>query len=157
MDYILQKSAKGEEELTQMVSHLPMKHRSVLVMIDGKMTEDLVKRRLAVLGDIELILGELERQGFIERKAAPPPAPRPPLKPVDEAAPALNIAAKRYMSDYLYRLLGPDSEAIILRIERCRTSAELTGMIDVCSDTIARLGQEERAEKFRLKATDLLV
>lgn|SRR5512139_2021791 len=68
---ILLRTAKGEQEVVSNVNKLPIKHRSVLIMIDGKVTEAGLLARCGGTIDSAAILQALEIQGFIERKPAP--------------------------------------------------------------------------------------
>jgi hypothetical protein len=68
------KTAKGEQEIATRVNKLPIKHRSVLIMIDGTASEESLLAKIAGMLDGKALVSELEAQGFIERKAAPKPA-----------------------------------------------------------------------------------
>jgi len=150
---IFARTTKGEQEITTQANKLPIKHRSVLIMIDGKASEEVMLARLSGMRDALAILNDLEAQGFIERKAAP----RPVFHALEDKGPSLNMAAKQYMIDYLYATLGPESDAIVARIEKCRSNAELAEMAAACSDTMAGVGKRKKAEDFELKMKGLLV
>jgi hypothetical protein len=68
------KTAKGEQEIATRVNKLPIKHRSVLIMIDGTASEETLLAKIAGMLDGKALVSELEAQGFIERKTAPKPA-----------------------------------------------------------------------------------
>ncbi len=146
------KSAKGEQEIATRVNKLPIKHRSVLIMIDGTTSEQILLARISGMFDGKTIVSDLETHGFIERKAAPKPA----LHAVDTKGPALNTGARQYMIDYMYKLLGPDADTFVGRIEKCKTNADLAGMIDPCRDTIRGIGKQSRAEEFEVKVKELM-
>ena len=65
------RSTKGEQEIATKANKLPIKHRSVLIMIDGKMSEHALLARLSGIFDGKTIVADLESHGFIERKSAP--------------------------------------------------------------------------------------
>jgi hypothetical protein len=71
---IFVKSAKGEQEIVTRVNKLPIKHRSVLIMIDGTSSEQALLAKLSGMFDGKAIVSDLETHGFIERKAVPKPA-----------------------------------------------------------------------------------
>jgi len=71
---IFSRSAKGEQEIVTRVNKLPIKHRSVLIMVDGKTSEEALLAKLSGMFDGKTIVSDLETHGFIERNAAPKPA-----------------------------------------------------------------------------------
>ena len=147
------KSAKGEQEIATRVNKLPIKHRSVLIMIDGTTSEQALLAKISGMFDGKTIVSDLETHGFIERKA-----PKPAFQSKDAAAKVqpLNTGAKQYMIDYMYKVLGPEADTFVGRIEKCKTNSDLAGMIDSCRDTIRGLGKQTKAEEFEVKAKELI-
>ena len=148
------KSAKGEQEITTRANKLPIKHRSVLIMIDGATSEEALLAKISGMFDGKIIVSDLETNGFIERKAG-----KPALKSTDAAVskgPSLNTSAKQYMIDYMYKILGPEADTFVGRIEKCKTNADLAGMIDPCRDTIRGIGKQTKAEEFEVKIKELI-
>mgnify|MGYP003472176244 FL=1 len=146
------KSAKGEQEISTHVNKLPIKHRSVLIMIDGKTSEHVLLAKLSGMFDGKTIVGDLETHGFIERKTGPKAA----LQAAAIKGPVLNTSAKQYMIDYMYKVLGPEADTFAGRIEKCKTNADLAGMIDPCRDTIRGIGKQNKAEEFEVKVKELI-
>jgi hypothetical protein len=68
---IFVKSAKGEQEISTRVNKLPIKHRSVLIMIDGTTSEQTLLSRISGMIDGKTIVSDLETNGFIVRKVVP--------------------------------------------------------------------------------------
>jgi len=68
---IFTKSAKGEQEIATRINKLPIKHRSVLIMIDGKTSEEALLVKISGMFDGKTIVSDLETHGFIERKSVP--------------------------------------------------------------------------------------
>ena len=77
---IYEKSTAGQLEITGDRRALSMKHRQVLIMVDGKRTDDDIKNNLPNLNVAETI-ADLERLGYIYNTASP-------VKP----SPAVSIA-----------------------------------------------------------------
>jgi hypothetical protein len=77
---IYEKSTAGQLEITGDRRALSMKHRQVLIMVDGKRTDDDIKNNLPNLNVAETI-ADLERLGYIYNTASP-------VKP----SPAVHIA-----------------------------------------------------------------
>ena len=149
---IFVRSAKGEQEISTRMNKLPIKHRSVLIMIDGKTSEHILLDKLSGMFDGKTIVSDLETHGFIERKTGPKAA----LLVAEVKGPALNTSAKQYMIDYMYKVLGPEADTFAGRIEKCKTNADLAGMIDPCRDTIRGLGKQNKAEEFEVKIKELI-
>lgn len=146
------RSAKGEQEIATRVNKLPIKHRSVLIMIDGTTSEQILLAKISGMFDGKIIVSDLETHGFIERKAGPKPA----LQAAEVKAQPLNTNAKQYMIDYMYKVLGPEADTFVGRIEKCKTNSDLAGLIDSCRDTIRGLGKQNKAEEFEAKARELI-
>jgi len=151
---IFVRTAKGDQEIATQANKLPIKHRSVLIMIDGKNNEETLHSRLSGMFDGKTILSDLEAHGFIERQAG---AARPAaLKAVEPSLNALNTEAKKYMIDAIYQVLGPEADSMVARIEKCKNNKDLSGMIEMCRDTLAGLGKKKRAEELEVKVKAML-
>jgi hypothetical protein len=161
---IFVKSAKGEQEIATRVNKLPIKHRSVLIMIDGTTSEQALLAKISGMFDGKIIVSDLEANGFIERKTAPKSAIQVQLQSQTQAqtqttaskAQLLNVSAKQYMIDYMYKVLGPEADTFVGRIEKCKTNSDLTGLIDPCRDTIRGIGKQSKAEEFEAKVKELI-
>lgn len=149
---IFARSAKGEQEITTQANKLPIKHRSVLIMIDGKMSEHQLLSKLSGMFDGKAIVSDLESHGFIERRNGA----KPVLQAVENKGTALNPAAKQYMIETMYSALGPEADTFVSKIEKCKTNSDLTGMVEPCSVTLAGLGKKKKAEEFSVKLRELI-
>jgi len=149
---IFVKSAKGEQEIATRANKLPIKHRSVLIMIDGATSEQALLAKISGMFDGKIIVSDLETHGFIERKAGSKPA----RQATESKAQILNASAKQYMIDYMYQVLGPEADTFVGRIEKCKTNSDLAGMIDPCRDTILGVGKQKKAAEFELKIKELM-
>jgi hypothetical protein len=65
---VYEKTPKGNEEIQSRKFNLPQKLRTVLIVVDGKKNLQAITNQFGPVGES---LDELERQGFIARKAAP--------------------------------------------------------------------------------------
>jgi len=138
---IFVRSAKGEEEIQKRTYQLQLKHRSILIMIDGKTNEATLLAKISSLGNVPAVLQDLEKSGFIERKTAAP-------SPSVPSAEVLNVSLKQFMIDQMYELLGPEGDAVVVRIERCRNNKELNELLGACRDTMISFGKPKKAEIF---------
>jgi hypothetical protein len=148
------RTAKGDQEVATQANKLPIKHRSVLIMIDGKNSEETLQKKLSGMFDGKAILNDLESHGFIMRQAG---AGASTLKALEPSLNALNSEAKKYMIDTIYQVLGPEGDSMVSRIEKCKNNKDLSGLIAMCRDTMSGLGKKKRAEEFEGKIKSMLV
>ena len=146
------RSMKGEQEIATQANKLPIKHRSILIMIDGKSSEQALQGKLSSMFDGKTILNDLEAHGFIERKATS----KPSLHAAENKGPDLSLAAKKYMVDTMYSALGPEADAFVSKIEKCKTNSDLAGLVESCSVTLTGLGKKKKAEEFSAKLRELI-
>jgi len=150
---ILVKSGKGEAEIASTAASISLKHRCLLVMIDGKLSEEDYIRQVRTLGEVQVLLRDLEEKGYIERRKRGPV----PLQSVeDHSMEMLNIEARKYMTDFMYSIMGPGGETMALRLERCKSNKDLADMLGVCRETLAGMGKQEMAQEFEQKVKALL-
>lgn len=149
---ILAKTAKGETEIAENSGSISLKHRSLLIMIDGKLTEADYLQRAKLMGDVQGFLRELEEKGYIERKQ---PAVRTQL-PEHGGTEMLNIEARKYMAEFMYSMMGPEGDSLVLQLERCRNNKDLSDMLPVCFETISNIGKPKKAEEFSQKVKSML-
>ena len=70
---------------------------------------------------------------------------------------AMVPAAKKYMVDTMYSALGPEADAFVSKIEKCKTNSDLAGLVESCSVTLTGLGKKKKAEEFSAKLRELIV
>lgn len=147
---MFKKTPKGEAEIGTRALNLPVKLRSLLIAVDGKKDSEDLKKAFAALGDVVGMLAELEAKGCLERvQAAPLPKP--------SAAPqAINKEAKQYMASYLYGALGPESDGMVSRIEKCKSNADLSSILDEIRDVLVAIGKKHKAEEFWCMGKEML-
>jgi hypothetical protein len=160
MATIYRKTAKGHSEIETRAHRLSPRLRSVLIMVDGRRSDDDVRKLIPQHGDETLRL--LDEQGFIEiigitqDLAAPRPmngavAPRPAEAAAPEtpppAAPAVpprDFEATRAQAVRLFTdMVGPMAEALAIKMERARSPDELRTLVQTAQRIIgnARGGQ----------------
>ncbi len=82
--------------------------------------------------------------------AAPPaatPAPPPSASPAVPPQPSMQEAV-RFARRYLNDTLGPDADALVEPIEKCRTLAELRATMEKTRDALAASGSKRKSEEF---------
>ena len=77
--------------------------------------------------------------------APPPPAQAPPAQaPPQPSIPEAVRFARRYLND----ALGPNADALVEPIEKCKTLAELRAAMEKARDALAASGSRRKAEEF---------
>ena len=140
------KTAAGADELKSRARSLPMRVRSVLIMVDGQRSVAELRRSGAALGAPEDCLESLLRDGLIEAvqplTASPPPmAPLPkvvaePAQLPEAATPAPSLTdaerfvqAQKFMVETLAEALGLRSFFFTLKLEKCYTLDDLRALV----------------------------
>jgi hypothetical protein len=138
---VFRKSSAGQEALARRDPALTMRHRSILIMVDGKRSvEDL--GRLAGGDDFEGLMTAVSDLGMIEpaspatvatAAAAPAAAPLAPAAAPAAAAPAqpsLTLPqAQRVAVRRLTDLLGPTAEDLCMKLESARTPQDFLALV----------------------------
>jgi hypothetical protein len=156
MATIYRKTAKGHSEIETRAHRLSPRMRSALIMIDGRRSDDDVRKVIPQQADETLRL--LDEQGFIEiigiTQDAPPQRPlsaapsrpaevAPPVVP-RPAAPPRDFEATRAQAVRLFTdMVGPMAEALAIKMERARSPDELRTLVQTAQRIIgnARGGQ----------------
>jgi hypothetical protein len=138
MPTVYRKSLKGMDELTSTSSVLPLRLRSYLLAVDGLSSSDELATKNPHLPSMDIILGGLMQQGFVEvvtaqaATAAAVAQTTPALKTAAPAAgssmakTALELESiKASMVRDVSSLLGSDAEPVIKKIQNCTTRDDL--------------------------------
>jgi hypothetical protein len=154
MARVLGKTVKGQEEIDTRAYRLTPRLRSLLIMVDGKRTDEALR---AMLPQADEGLAALLEQGFVQVLASvtvPPPAP-PPNTPPPQAAPEAPVmsleAIKRAASHDITEALGMEGDLISLRIERAKSLADLQPLLVSACNAMSNAGRRPQAEAFKAK------
>ncbi len=161
------KTAKGLAEIETRANKLPVRLRSVLIMVDGRLQERELHR---VIGDaLDSLLQELLSGGFIEPvggtgetgpgplpAAAPTPVPAPAAAPAPPAAshaprslgPAEFLALRREAVRSLTDQIGPMAEALAVKMENTRGWNDLKPLLVIGAQILANTRGRAAAEAF---------
>lgn len=143
---LFHKTAKGEEEISRRSHGLAPRARSLLIMVNGKLTgEDLEKRGISLGGGSDLF-HILVDGGFIE----------PVAGSADMAAAAPAVAtlgpahheAIRFASHFIVEALGPAYDELGGRVESCKDPAKLGPLLESVRDVIEGNAGRKKAEAF---------
>lgn len=150
---VLRKTAKGQEEFATRAYRLPARLRSVLILVDGRLTAAEIVDRARHFGDAEQFLTSLVEEGFVESApSAPPPAQS--AAPVAASAPL--VAVRRAAVAFLHEKFGPDADAMAVKIEEARDAATLRKQLERLRDLVKEVRGGRSAEEFWEKTGALL-
>jgi hypothetical protein len=161
---IYAKSPAGQLELKSRSNAVPPRARTLLILVDGKRSDTELS---ALVPDFEASVGALLKAGLIEPVAsarppastravggpeAPSPAaapaaervPPPPPPPAAIDLPTLRLESARAVNN----LLGPEGDALAMRIERAAEAEVLQVALERCVSYIAATRGKRAADEF---------
>ena len=173
MATIYRKTAKGHSEIETRAHRLSPRLRSVLIMIDGRRSDDDVRKLIPQQADETLRL--LDEQGFIEligiTQDAPPQraasqgtapgqaaaasAPGVVTRPAALSVPPRDFAATRAQAVRLFTdLVGPMSESLAIKMERARSPDELRSLVQTAQRIIGNARGGQAAAEYGTRFLD---
>jgi hypothetical protein len=161
MGTVYRKSAKGQTEIETRTHRLVPRLRTALILVDGHRTDN----ELAALigGDATQAFRTLLEEGFIEvasrveERAAPRPAPSAagPGDAGQEFHPRAFERRQREAAHALTDQVGPlQGDAVAVRLEKCRTWAELLPVLQLAHDVVRNARGAEAAADFARRFID---
>lgn len=167
MATIYRKTAKGHSEIETRAHRLSPRQRSALIMIDGRRSDDDVRKLIPQQADETLRL--LDEQGFIEiigitqdlpaTRAMPVAVPAPAVQvAAPMAAPAVpprDFAATRAQAVRLFTdMVGPMAEALAMKMERARSPDELRTLVQTAQRIIGNTRGGQAAADYGTRFLD---
>jgi hypothetical protein len=142
---IYAKTEEGIREVKERKLSLPIALRSLLIMIDGKLTVAEILERARALRVDEEALAVLERTGLIAKRFSAPSAVEAEVAsaPRGEDEAQRFVAAQRRLSDLINQHLGLRGYLLIMRLERAANLRDLHDLLpDVAKALAKRIGVE---------------
>lgn len=162
MSTIFRKTEKGVREVETRANRLSPKLRAVLILVDGRRSEDELAKLVAA--DSAQVLRGLLDDGYIELVATAPPKPTvtPAAEPARPAAtsspgllsmpPSVIAQTKRDAVRMLTEQVGPMADAIAMKIEKASNGAELQTLLEIgrqiLGNTRGRAAADAFAQRF---------
>lgn len=151
MAIIYSKTAQGQQEIETRARRLPPRLRSTLILVDGKRSDEELGKLVPNADEVLQALLDaqmIEAVGGSPTKsaAAPPPAAAdaaPADGPVEDIM-ALRRDAVRAVND----LLGPEAEALALRMERATDAEQMRVALERAVTYIANVRGGGAAAQF---------
>jgi hypothetical protein len=165
---LLVKTEKGRDAMARRVPELGPRLRSMLIMVDGKRSMSELDKLGAGLGGGAALLEQLLGHGWIapvdgnatfqnttpfaDSRPFPSAAP-PPVVAVDPPVPAAPATlpfadARRLVVRFVNDQVGPMGEQTAIRIESCKTAAELQAQLPRIRDALQNFRGMGTVQRF---------
>lgn len=142
------RTEKGAEEVAHRSQAVPAKMRSLLLLIDGKLTGAQLIDKLSSYPNSAEYLQQLEDKGYIEAQGVMPEVAATATM-VSAAGPQAGLAdAKRLIVQTLHEVLGPEADYLTAKIDTALTAAELRVHAAKFRDMFADMGKPKKAAAF---------
>ncbi len=145
---VLQKTAKGREEIEKRTFRVDARRRTLLILIDGRASAGELADKAAHIPDVPALLQSLIDQGFVESLTGEAPAaPAQPAAATNLAGASLD-ELRRNACRQVERLMGPDGDAIALKLERAATMQEFLAQAQKTREILLAFLGPRKAEEF---------
>ena len=158
---IYRKTAKGSEAIANRQSGLGPRHRSLLIMMDGRRSVAELAPVGSALGDVTELMQVLVAEGLIEPLQQPAPASAPAPLAAAASAPAPLAAAadpakarislshaQRHAVRLLNDLLGPGAAELCMKLEASKTGQEFRAALQRTEAVLRDAVGPKKAERF---------
>lgn len=121
---ILVKTDKGAEEIATRKYKLDPKLRTLLIMVNGTASAAQLAQKFAGIGDIQPLLARLAKDGYV--------------KEAGNAGGGDIKSVRMEVARALYDILGPEAEAMTMKIESCATMDALRAYLEERKGTLTQ-------------------
>lgn len=168
---VFDKTDKGREEIATRVHQLPMRVRTLLLLIDGKHSASAILEKVTGIGITMEHFQQLLGQGFIAPLPATPridggtspsaPLPLNPPEPLAEEVPLIEgqtqfQAVYRFYTETIRSTLGLRGYMLQLKVEKAASVDELLALREPYLDAVHKAKGKEVARSLRDRLDQLL-
>jgi len=156
MSSVYRKTDKGLAEIETRAHRLAPRLRSALIMVDGKRSDDELRK--LIMTDADGALKSLLDEGYVEIISTTPQKPAPAAAPTPAAAAAAAQAAsagQRALDDVrrkairsLTEQVGPVAEAVAIKMEKAHNWEELRHSLEIAQDILRNTRGNTAANEF---------
>ena len=149
-DTTYRKTSSGSEAIAARHPGLSQRHRSLLILVDGRRNTRELATLASGFGDVEELLQPLLTQGFIEpiMERKPAGAAATPSTPAGPKAPAPFVQARSVAVRRLTDLLGPSAETLCIKLEAARSAEEFRAALKRVEAILREAVGAQRAAQF---------
>lgn len=148
MKTIYRKTTKGTEAIANRQSGLGPRHRSLLIMIDGKRSLAELAPVGSALGDVTELIQALQADGLIEAVNATAPGAGAPAAAAEAPQRVTLSQAQRHAVRLLNDLLGPGAADLCMRVESTRSAQEFRAVLKRAEQVVRDGLGARKAERF---------
>jgi hypothetical protein len=143
---VFQKTAKGDEEIARRSHGLAPRARSLLIMVNGRITGEELQKRAESLGGGGALFAMLVEGAFVEpiEVVAEALAPEPAATQFSSA----HAETVKFASHFIVEALGPAYDELGGRIEACRDPMKLATLLEGVREVIESNAGKKKAEAF---------
>lgn len=147
---VFHKTAKGEEEIAHRGHGLVPRARSLLIMVNGRITGEELQRRAESLGGGGALFAMLVEGGFIEPLdgQADALAAAPAAIPATLQFSPAHAEVVKFASHFIVEALGPAYDELGGRVEACRDPVKLATLLEGIREVIESNAGKKKAEAF---------
>lgn len=147
-DTTYRKTSSGSEAIAARHPGLSQRHRSLLILVDGRRNTRELATLASGFGDVEELLLPLLNQGFIEPVAERKPAATSAATPAAAKAPVPFVQARSIAVRRLTDLLGPSAETLCIKLEATRSADEFRAALKRVEAILREAVGAQRAAQF---------
>lgn len=150
LDLPFHKTPKGEEEIARRSHGLVPRARSLLIMVNGKITGEELQKRAESLGGGGALFAMLVEGGFIEplEGQADTVTVAPAAIPATLQFSPAHAEAARFASHFIVEAMGPAYDELGGRVEACRDPEKLATLLEGVREVIESNAGKKKAEAF---------
>jgi len=149
-DTTYRKTTSGSEAIAARHPGLSQRHRSLLILVDGRRNTRELATLASGFGDVEELLQPLLNQGFIEPivERKPAAATATASTATGPKAPAPFLQARSVAVRRLTDLLGPSAETLCIKLEAARSAEEFRAALKRVEAILREAVGAQRAAQF---------
>ncbi|MBK8184010.1 MAG: hypothetical protein IPK63_14505 [Candidatus Competibacteraceae bacterium] len=148
------KTQKGSQEIETRKFNLPLEHRSILILIDGKRTVDQLKKQFNKIGNIQQILELLEAEGYIQPNSSsdnPIPITTPSISAISTTQKTAHIdlaKTKHELGVRIKQSFGLMATPLLNQLDKCSTLDAVFSYAIHCRMLIQESSNVKKSDAF---------
>jgi len=146
MSSVYRKTDKGLAEIETRAHRLAPRLRTALIMVDGKRSDDELRK--LIMTDADGALKSLLDEGYVEIISTTPQKPAPAAAPTPAAGQRALDDVRRKAIRSLTEQVGPVAEAVAIKMEKAHNWEELRHSLEIAQDILRNTRGNTAANEF---------